>query len=215
MFLHTEARIPDRYLFGSAKRIHEETILWPRIHRQVFWLADGKRDIYRIALLLYKPVYQIEQIVSLLAKRGYVFLRREPKVITMNIVLLKESFQKIVPHKERFAHDFYEHLFETFPETKPYFKDTNMARQESSLMATLATVISAVERGDNLTPVLEMLGEKHAKRHIPPEYFEYVGASLLHTFQRYVGNDLNIIEAWQEAYTIISQRMLETFSKES
>ena len=129
----------------------------------------------------------------------------------MNVALLKESFEMIVPNKDAFAHSFYERLFTDYPQTRPLFANTDMRRQEGSLMATLATVVAGVQRGDNLVPTLQQLGQKHKRYGASAEGYPLVGAALLETFHQYLGPRFTpaMQEAWEEAYEIISAQMIE------
>ena len=85
---------------------------------------------------------------------------------------------RAIPQKEAFAHSFYQRLFSDYPQTQPLFAHTEMKRQEGSLMATLAIVVAAVERGDNLVPTLQNLGAKHQRSGVRAEHYPLVGNTL-------------------------------------
>ncbi|MBE3560425.1 MAG: hypothetical protein IMW89_14550 [Ktedonobacteraceae bacterium] len=206
MQLQKQVHVPERNAYLSV-----DTQAWQRIHRQVFWLADGRRDTQRIATLLHKPLPLVETVISELRQVDCIRLRSERKVLVMNKTLLKESFAMIAPYKEAFARSFYERLFEEYPETRALFARTDMRRQQGALMATLATVVAGVERGENLTPVLQHLGSKHKKYGAKTEHYTLVGAVLLETLHDYLGSRFTpeIQEAWEEAYEIISLQMIE------
>lgn len=185
---------------------------WQRHYRQIFWLSDGQRDVGRIATLLHKEEPLVEQVIKELTVSGYISIQIERKVLVMNVALLKQSFEMIVPIKDEFAHSFYQRLFSYYPETLQLFANTNMKRQEGSLMATLATVVAGVERGDNLTPVLHDLGKKHYNYGARPEHYPLVGGVLLETFNEYLGPKFTIEmqDAWSQAFDIISGQMIES-----
>jgi methyl-accepting chemotaxis protein len=128
----------------------------------------------------------------------------------MNVAALKESFALIAPRKEEFAHSFYQRLFSMYPQTQQLFAHTDMKQQESSLVATLAVVVAGVERGDDLTPVLQKLGAKHKTYNALPDHYPLVGGVLLDTFKEYLGSVFTpeVQETWTEAYGIISAQML-------
>ncbi|SRR5258708_1653510 len=207
MQIQKEVSIPERDVF----RADFNTSIWPRLRRQIFWLSDGRRNTQRIAVLLHRPLPLINRVTWELAGAGYIRLRSERKVLVMNVALLKESFDLIVPQKEAFAHSFYERLFADYPQTQALFAATDMRRQESSLAATLAAVVAGVERGDNLVPVLQQLGQKHKRYGAQTEHYPIVGAVLLETFHQYLGARFTpeMQEAWEEAFEIISTHMLE------
>ncbi len=203
----------QKEVFIPERRTREDlyTLTWSRLPRQVFWLADGRRDMQRIALLLHRTLPLIQEVIRELQLAGYISLRSERKVVRMNVALLKESFDMIVPQKDAFAHSFYERLFTDYPQTRALFAQTDMRRQENSLAATLATVVAGVQRGDNLVPVLQQLGQRHKRYGAQAEHYPLVGAALLETFHQYLRSRFTpaMQEAWEEAYEIISTRMLE------
>ena len=205
--------IPRRTDYALTTTIHygsSWSASWDRIYRQVFWLADGQRDIQRIAELLHKPELDVEQAIRALTVCGYTSLEMEKKSIIMDIALLKQSFHMITPRKAEFAHSFYEHLFSYYPEIAPLFAYTDMKRQESSLMATLASVIAGVERGENLVPTIQKLGAKHHQYGAKPEHYTLVGGVLLETFSEYLGSNFTgqMQDAWSQAYELISELMI-------
>lgn len=132
------------------------------------------------------------------------------KTVSMDIVSLKQSFYMIASQKDAFAHSFYQRLFSYYPEVASLFAYTEMKRQESSLMATLAAVVAGVERGDNLVPTVQKLGTKHYHYGVKPEHYPLVGSVLLETFNEYLGQDFTaqMQDAWNQAYELISEQMI-------
>ena len=129
----------------------------------------------------------------------------------MDVQILKQSFDQVVPQKEAFARAFYQRLFREFPETAPLFARTDMARQESSLMATLAVVVNGLAKGTDVVPAVKALGKRHKGYQVEPEHFDAVGQSLLATFQEFLGEAWTPeVEAhWVEAYTVLATVMKE------
>jgi methyl-accepting chemotaxis protein len=129
----------------------------------------------------------------------------------MNIALLRESFDLIIPQKEAFAHSFYERLFTDYPQTQALFAHTNMEKQEDALVATLAVVVAGVERGDNLVPALRTLGEKHHHYGAVEAHYPVVGSVLLETLSEYLGPKFTpeVKETWSQAFAVISGQMVE------
>ena len=206
--------IPRRTAYALSSTIYTSpwAAAWDRVYRQVFWLSDGQRSTERMAMLLHKSEDSIARIVGELVINGYLSLRGDKKVLEMNVELLKESFNLVAPQKEEFARSFYERLFSYYPQTRPLFAQTDMRRQESSLMATLAVVVAGVQRGDNLVPVLHSLGKRHEQHHgVAPEYYPLVGGVLLETFHDYLGPQFTptMQDAWSQAFELISNQMIE------
>ena len=129
----------------------------------------------------------------------------------MDVQILKQSFDQVVPQKEAFARAFYQRLFREFPETAPLFARTDMARQESSLIATLAVVVNGLAKGTDVVPAVKALGKRHKGYQVEPEHFNAVGQSLIATFQEFLGESWTPeVEAhWVEAYTVLATVMKE------
>lgn len=87
-----------------------------------------------------------------------------------------------------------------------------MKRQQASLVAALALVISSLKdsKTDQLASVLQDLGQRHTGYGVKPEHYPLVGDVLLKTFADFLGNkwttELN--DAWSDAYTAIVGLML-------
>src|SRR5450432_3898395 len=137
--LHKQRLIPRRTVHAIEKTIFTSSwaISWQRFHRQVFWLADGQRDIRRIAKLLHKSEFSVEQVIEELIVGGYLSVHSKKVDFVMDAGLLKQSFEMVVPLKETFAHSFYQRLFAYYPATRALFAQTDMKGQERSLISTL------------------------------------------------------------------------------
>lgn len=127
------------------------------------------------------------------------------------ITLIQESFAKVVPIKDTAAEIFYGDLFETAPEVKPYFAKSDMKEQGSKLMATLGVVVNGLRDLDKVVPVAQQLAVKHVDYGVKPEDYDKVGASLLRTLEKGLGDDFTseVKEAWATAYTTLSTVMKE------
>jgi methyl-accepting chemotaxis protein len=161
-------------------------------------------------MLIHKENNQIKQVAEELAVTGYLSLSTDKKELMMNVELLKKSFEMVAPQKEIFARGFYERLFTDYPATRQLFARTDMRRQESSLMATLAVVIAGVERGDNLVPVVQQLGEKHGRYGAMAEHYPIVGAVLLEMLHQHLDSQFTVEmqDAWDQAFELISTQMI-------
>lgn len=130
---------------------------------------------------------------------------------TQTITLVQESFAKVVPIKETAAEIFYADLFETAPEVKPYFSDADMSEQGAKLMATLGVVVNGLRDLDKIVPVAQQLAVKHVDYGVKNEDYAKVGASLLRTLEKGLGDDFtpDVKEAWTTAYTTLSGVMID------
>lgn len=127
----------------------------------------------------------------------------------MDAQLLKQSFTQIVPRKEAFARSFYQRLFNQFPETAPLFAQTDMARQEKSLMATLGAVVNGLAMGEDVSPPVKALGKRHQGYGVLPDHFDAVGQSLLATLREFLDGSwtAELETSWGEAYVTLAALM--------
>ena len=122
------------------------------------------------------------------------------------ITLIQDSFAKVVPIKDAAAEIFYADLFETAPEVKPYFKNSDMKDQGSKLMATLGVVVNGLRDLDKIVPVAQDLAVRHVDYGVKAEDYDKVGASLLRTLEKGLGDAFTpeVKGAWTEAYTVLA-----------
>ncbi len=125
------------------------------------------------------------------------------------ITLIQDSFAKVVPIKDAAAEIFYADLFETAPEVKPYFANSDMKEQGSKLMATLGVVVNGLRDLDKIVPVAQQLAVKHVDYGVKAEDYDKVGASLLRTLEKGLGDAFtaDVKEAWTTAYGTLSSVM--------
>ena len=123
--------------------------------------------------------------------------------------LIQDSFAKVVPIKDTAAEIFYADLFETAPEVKAYFANTDMSEQGSKLMATLGVVVNGLRDLDKIVPVAQGLAVKHVDYGVKAEDYDKVGASLLRTLEKGLGEAFtpDVKEAWTTAYGTLSSVM--------
>ncbi|WP_323785370.1 globin family protein [Thalassovita sp.] len=127
------------------------------------------------------------------------------------ITLVQDSFALVVPIKDAAAEIFYANLFETAPQVKPYFAHSDMKDQGSKLMATLGVVVNGLRDLDKIVPVAQQLAIKHVDYGVQAEDYDAVGASLLFTLEKGLGDGFTaeVKDAWISAYTTLSGVMKE------
>ena len=127
------------------------------------------------------------------------------------ITKVQESFAKVVPIKDTAAEIFYADLFETSPEVKPYFAKADMSQQGSKLMATLGVVVNGLRDLDKMVPVARELAVRHVDYGVKPEDYAKVGASLLRTLEKGLGDAFTteVKTAWEEAYGTLASVMID------
>ena len=127
------------------------------------------------------------------------------------IALVQDSFEKVVPIAETAAELFYADLFETAPEVKPYFANSDMADQGKKLMTTLTVVVRGLTNLDAILPAATTLAERHVGYGVKPEDYGKVGASLLRTLEKGLGDDFTpkTRDAWATIYGALSSVMID------
>ncbi len=125
------------------------------------------------------------------------------------IKAIQESFAKVAPISEQAAALFYGRLFELAPAVKPLFRG-DMHEQGHKLMATLAVVVDGLGNLESVLPAASRLAKRHVEYGVKPAHYERVGAALLWTLQRGLGEHWTpeLSAAWAAAYTILSDFMI-------
>ena len=131
--------------------------------------------------------------------------------MSVNIEVLEQSFDRVRPHATEFASSFYNNLFTDYPQLRPLFANTSMEDQKKKLMISLVLVIDNLRNFAYLTTLLKNLGERHVRYGTMREDYPMVGATLLKTFESYLGTDWTpeVKQAWTDAYGLIVNLMLE------
>jgi hemoglobin-like flavoprotein len=125
------------------------------------------------------------------------------------VKLVQESFAKVGPISETAAVLFYDRLFEIAPSVKAMFP-ADMTDQRKKLMATLAVVVGALGHLETVLPAASALATRHAAYGAKPEHYPVVGAALLWTLEKGLGNAWTpeLAEAWSAAYGTLSGYMI-------
>ena len=131
------------------------------------------------------------------------------------IDLIRTSWAAVEPISDAAASLFYQRLFELDTTIERLFRRADMAKQRAILMGTLAVVVRSLDRLDTIVPAIEALGRRHAGYGVRPEHYDTVGAALLWTLHKGLGEafDADTREAWTAAYTTLASVMIEAGSK--
>jgi nitric oxide dioxygenase len=100
-------------------------------------------------------------------------------------------------------------LFEIAPDVKPLFHG-DMKEQRRKLMATLALVVNGLGDLPAILPAASALAKRHVAYGVKPEHYPLVGAALLWTLARGLGDAWNKESeaAWSAAYATLSGFMI-------
>jgi hemoglobin-like flavoprotein len=126
------------------------------------------------------------------------------------IKLVQQSFAQVAPIADTAATIFYERLFEIAPAVKPLFHG-DMAEQRRKLMATLAAVVGGLGDIETVLPAASALAKRHVDYGVKPEHYHSVGAALLWTLERGLGENwsADLAAAWSAAYATLSRFMID------
>ena len=126
------------------------------------------------------------------------------------IKLVQSTFAQVVPIAATAADLFYGRLFETEPELRPMFPD-DLTEQKKKLMGMLGTAVGGLSRLDVILPAVQSLGRRHAGYGVTAEHYAPVGAALLWTLEKGLGEvfTADVRAAWTMAYTTLATAMIE------
>jgi hemoglobin-like flavoprotein len=119
---------------------------------------------------------------------------------------VQDTWAQVVPIADTAAELFYGRLFELDPALQRLFHTTDMKEQRKKLMQTLGVAVSGLDRPVQLTPVLEDLGRRHVQYEVKEKDYDTVGAALLWTLERGLGEAFTpfVRDAWAETYGLVA-----------
>jgi hemoglobin-like flavoprotein len=124
------------------------------------------------------------------------------------IELVQQSFAQVKPIADVAAVLFYDRLFTMDPALKPMFKG-DMKRQGQMLMSMIGAAVAGLRNLETLAPVVRQLGARHTGYGVQPAHYATVGAALLWTLERGLGEAFTpqVRDAWATAYGLLSDVM--------
>lgn len=124
------------------------------------------------------------------------------------ISLVRSSFAKVEPISEQAAALFYGRLFELDPAIQPLFKH-DMKEQGRKLMQMLAVAVNNLDNLGAIVGAVQELGIRHAGYGVQPSHYATVGAALLWTLEKGLGDAFtpDTKTAWTAAYTVLADTM--------
>ena len=124
--------------------------------------------------------------------------------------LVQDTFATIAPIADDAAALFYRRLFELDPSLERMFRG-NMAEQRKKLMQMLTAAVKGLDRLDQLVPVVEQLGRRHAGYGVTDAHYDTVGSALLWTLDMGLGRAFTaeVKDAWATVYGLLATTMKE------
>jgi len=131
--------------------------------------------------------------------------------MSLNVPLLRSSFELVLERSPNLTHRFYEILFTKYPQAKPLFSRNSREQQEKMLAASLVAVIDHLEDAPWLEQQLGAIGVKHVEYGVTDDMYPWVGDALITTLAEVAGADWTEEHAkeWAAAYGAITSMMLK------
>jgi hemoglobin-like flavoprotein len=131
------------------------------------------------------------------------------------IELVQNDWEKVVPIADDAATLFYDRLFSLDPNLKPLFK-SDLGEQKKKLMRTIGVAVKGLRDVGALVPTLQALGKKHVDYGVKPEHYQTVGAALLWTLEKGLGDGFGAAHAsaWGKVYGVLAATMINAPSTE-
>lgn len=128
---------------------------------------------------------------------------------TLNIELLRASFEKVKPHATRVSDRFYENLFQKNPEVKQLFLKADFSAQKMKLVGSLVYIFDHLDKPTKLEPYLLNMGSRHSYYGTQEEHYGAVGEALLSTLSEVLGPEFTpeIKAQWVIAFGVIAETM--------
>jgi hemoglobin-like flavoprotein len=123
-------------------------------------------------------------------------------------VLLRQSFEKLVPLPKRFGLLFYQRLFELDPELRRLFRG-DLDRQASMLAEALALGVLQLIDEEKISGHIRQLGARHHRYGVLDGHYDTFGQALLWTFEQRLGAEFTptVRDAWLEAWEQLAEAM--------
>jgi hemoglobin-like flavoprotein len=126
------------------------------------------------------------------------------------IDLVKTTWQLAATSADTVGPLFYETLFEMVPEVKPMFSRTTVPEQSRKLLSMLSYVVGKLDSLEDILDEVTRLAQRHVKYGVQDIHYSYVGAALLMTLEKGLGNAWNneVKDAWATCFGILSSAMM-------
>jgi hemoglobin-like flavoprotein len=126
------------------------------------------------------------------------------------ILLVQETWQKVLPIQPVAAQLFYDRLFTLDPSLRTLFSG-DIQTQGQKLMSMINVAVNGLTRLDTIVTAVQQLGARHAGYGVRDEHYAVVGDALLWTLQQGLGDAFTprSREAWSRAYGLLSGVMMQ------
>jgi hemoglobin-like flavoprotein len=122
--------------------------------------------------------------------------------------LVQNTFAAIAQIGDDAVSLFYVRLFEIDPSLRPMFPE-DMSGQRKKLLQMLTAAVKGLDHLEQLVPVVQGLGRRHATYGVTDAHYDTVGAALLWTLEKGLGSAFTreTREAWTAVYQLLATTM--------
>lgn len=135
--------------------------------------------------------------------------------MSLDINLLRTTFERAKSENggaTALGMSFYRRLFEKYPAVKPLFS-TPPEEQHKKLIASLAAIVGAVEKPNQLIPYLHAMGIRHLTYKTENNHYSAVGENLIAVLREHLSQEGEFTQAmeetWKEALEVVSKEMID------
>lgn len=135
--------------------------------------------------------------------------------MSLNAKLLRETFERAKIENggaTALGMRFYARLFEKYPAVRPLFS-TPPEEQHKKLLASVASIVGAVEKPDILVPFLHAMGIRHLKYKTESAHYAAVSENLVSVLAEHLSKEGEWTEemksTWEDALKTVSKIMIE------
>ncbi|MBK9142241.1 MAG: hypothetical protein IPM23_07090 [Candidatus Melainabacteria bacterium] len=138
--------------------------------------------------------------------------------MTLNTSVLKDTWRRANDENggtRSLGLAFYKRLFEKYPGVKPLFS-TPPEDQHKKLVASIGSIVAAVENQDRLVPYLQAMAIRHLRYKTENEHYAAVAENLVAVLGEHLSAEGDwtdeMKETWQSALKIVCDVMIEAAS---
>jgi len=112
----------------------------------------------------------------------------------------------VVPVASTFAELCYNRMFALDPALRALFTRTDAESVQRKLVQTFGMIVAGIDDLDQLTPAIQMLGQRHAGYGVTEAHYRAMRDAMLWTLDRALGDafDDAARRAWEAAYELVA-----------
>ena len=127
---------------------------------------------------------------------------------SIEIVLVRASFARVVTIQDVAADLFYDRLFVIAPKLRELFP-ADLSQQKKKLMQMMTAAVGGLSNLDKLVPAVKALGARHVGYGVTAADYAIVGEALVWTLEQGLGDEFTpeVRSAWAKVYDVLAATM--------